>query len=250
MLNDREGKPMSYSNSIVASSRWLPASLLLVAVGLTPAHAQRADEGPSSPSDRQVAVVGRVEFDYANAPAATVEVDVSHGMLSDIAGIGQAALNGVAEALSESSTGQGDGPVRQSAEHLQAANQIIASLTGVVHEVRVRVYDDLADEDQGMREAMVSHYQQKLQGTEWESIVRVHDDDAKVNVSALRHDGAIRGLFVIISEDGSLVMANLVCELTPDKVQQVTTQATKIGMKVGLEQAIHDAMRGLRQAQR
>jgi hypothetical protein len=195
-------------------------------------------------------MLGRVEFDFSDAPAATVEVDVSHGMLSDFAGIGQAALNGVAAALSESAETQADDPLRQSAEHLQAVNQIVNSLAGVVHEVRVRVYEDLGEQNQAKREAMVSHYRQKLEGTDWESIVRVREDDANINVSALRSDGAIRGLFVMVTDNDDLVMTNVVCELTPDKVQHLTNQATKIGMKFGLEQAIQDAMRGMRHAQR
>ena len=188
---------------------------------------------------------GRVEFDFVGAPPATVEVDVSQGMLAALAGIGQGAIGGISEALVESSSGQGDTAVRQSAEHLQAVNQIVAALTGVVHEVRVRVYDDLPPAAQATRGSMIAHYQDKLRSSDWESVVRVRDDDSNVNVCVVRDANAIRGVFVMVAGDEDLVMANLVCELTPEKVHQVSNQATKIGLKVGLEKAIQDAMKGM-----
>lgn len=234
---------MSYFQTIVARGSVMSAAMLMsLALALPAARGQAVDEGPSSPSDR-AARVGRIEFDFADAPPATVEVDVSHGLLADFAGIGQAAIAGVTQALSESSASS-DEAIQQSAEHLKAVNQIVSALTGVVHEVRVRVYDDLG-ENPSTRDAMVAHYQQKLEGTDWESIVRVSEDDSNVNVCAARGDGAVRGIFVIVTEDDELVMANIVCELTPEKVQHVTHQATTIGMKMGLEQAIRDMMRGM-----
>ena len=59
---------------------------------------------------------------------------------------------------------------------------------------------------------------------------------------ALQDDGAIHGLFVIVSERDELVMVNVVCELTPEKVKQVTFHATQIGMTVGLEEVIERAI--------
>ena len=46
---------------------------------------------------------GNVEFDYADAPAANVELDLSQGMFHDLFGIGDAAVAGVADALAKSS---------------------------------------------------------------------------------------------------------------------------------------------------
>jgi hypothetical protein len=236
---------MSHDRTIMARSSVITAAMLMsLALALPAVRAQAVDEGPSSPSDREERI-GRIEFDYANAPPATVELDLSQGLLADFAGIGQAAIAGVSQALSESSAGS-DEAIRQSSEHLQSVNQIVSALTGVIHEVRVRVYDDLG-QDASTRDSMVAHYQQKLRGTDWESIVRVSEDNANVNVSAVRSDGAIRGVFVVVTEDDEVVMANIVCELTPEKVQQVTHQATSIGMKMGLEQAIREMMREMQQ---
>jgi hypothetical protein len=198
-----------------------------------------------SPSD-QADVMGRVEFDFEGAPPATIEVDLSHGMLSDVAGIGQAAVGGVVEALIQSG-GSEDSSIQQSAEHLEAVNQILSTLSGVVHEVRVRVYENAVELAQPERASMISHYQQKLNGTDWDNVVRVREGEGSVVVCTLRSGGAIRGLFVMVSEHDDLVIANVVCELTPDKVKQVTNQATRIGMKFGLKKVIQDAMRGVNQ---
>jgi hypothetical protein len=225
--------PRTKTSSFVAHGLALVAGIAVTAVAAQPVRAQ------SSPSD-QTKVIGRVEFDFEGAPAATVEVDLSHGMLADMAGIGQGAIGGVVEALIES--GGSEDSVQQSAEHLQAANQILSTLSGVVHEVRIRVYENVPESAQPARASMISHYQQKLHGTDWDNVVRVREGDGNVVVCALRANGAIRGLFVMVSEHDELVMANVVCELTPDKVKQVTNQATRIGMKFGLGKVIQDAM--------
>ena len=217
------------------------ALLMLADLAVAPVHAQAAAPTP-------LPMPGRVDFDFPAAPPANVEVDLSQGMLAALTGIGQAAIGGATEALRESSSGQGNPAVHQSAEHLQAINQIVSALTGVVHEVRVRVYEDLPPGAQATLGSMVTHYQQKLQNTAWDNVVRVREDDSTVNVCVLREANAIRGVFVMVAEGEDLVIANVVCELTPEKVQQVTHQATKIGLKVGLEQAIQEAMKGMQHA--
>jgi hypothetical protein len=228
--------------------RIVPGTLVLVAVLAvallaTSGEAQvPAQSTSASVSDHSKP--GRVAFDFPGAPPATVEVDLSQGMLSDITGIGQAAIGGVIEGIL-SSGGQSSDAVQQSAEHLQAINQIVGSLSGVVHEVRIRIYDDLPADADGARTAMVAHYQQKMAGTDWDSVVRVREGDSNVSVCALRSDGAIRGIFAVVSEDNELIMVNVVCELTPEKIKEATSQATRIGMKLGLEKAIQEAMREL-----
>ncbi len=72
---------------------------------------------------------------------------------------------------------------------------------------------------------------------------RVRDADESVVVCVLQHASAIRGLFIMVSDRDDLVLVNVVCQLTPENVKQLTNQATKIGMKAGLEGLIEDAMK-------
>ena len=195
----------------------------------------------AQPGDRREAdAIGRVDFDVPDAPAATVEVDLKEGILSAIGGIGKAAIQGVIEGLEHQ--GEGDSAVQQSAEHLQAVNGIVEIASNMIREVRVRVYGQLSEQTQNTRASMVEHYRNKLDGTKWDSVVRVHEGDSSVVVYTLQDDGTIRGLFVIVSEPDDLVMVNVVCELTPEKVKQITSHATQIGMKVGLEELIENAI--------
>ncbi len=220
--------------------RWGSAAVTLLALFFlaSPARAQSA-QGQAADT------VGRVEFDFPDAPAATVEVDLTEGMLSAFAGVGKAAIQGAIEGLSREE--QPDSAVQQSAEHLQAVNDVFEIASSVIREVRVRVYSDLSARTQDAHAAMVGHYQEKLDGTNWDNVVKVHDGGTNVVVCVLEEDGAIRGAFVIVSEQDDLVMVNVVCELTPDKVRQVTSQATQIGMKVGLEEVIEQAIRQIDQ---
>jgi hypothetical protein len=171
-----------------------------------------------------------------------VEVDLSEGMMLALSGIGQAALNGVAEAIVESDQENPAPEIAQSAEHLRAVNQMVSELTSAVHEVRVRVYDNLSDVAADTRAGMIRHYSEQLGNSSWDSIVRVNDHGSLVNVNVLRSEGAIRGIFVLVSEQDHLVMANIVCELTSERIKQVAHGATLIGMKFGLDKAIQQAM--------
>ncbi len=214
----------------------LTAGILVSSWSAAPAQAQLTS------ASRDDAVAWRIDFDFPESPPATVEVDLNHGMMSAISGIGQAAVGGVVEGLLESEPGRSTPEVAKSAEHLQAVNQILSELTGVVHEVRVRVYDNLGDAAPELRGRMVDHYVNQLKGSSWDNVVRVHDHGSKVNVNVLRENEAIRGLFVIVSEQNQFIMANVVCDLTPERIKQVSHGATTIGMKFGLDRAIKQAM--------
>ena len=186
----------------------------------------------------QVEKIGRVEFDFPNAPQANVEVDLKSGMLSALTDIANAAVEGVAEGLVESSEADA---VRESVDHLNALKEILGVASHVIQEVRVRVYENLPDN--GIHAPMVKHYQKKLEGTSWENVIRVKEEGENVIVCVQQHESAIRGVFVMVSDGDELILANVVCELTPERVKQLAHQATKIGMKFGMEQAIEEAMR-------
>ncbi len=216
-------------------SNCLAATVMISSWNAEPALAQQTN-------DAQNQLVGRVPFDFPDAPPATVEVDLSEGMMLALSGIGQAALNGVAEALVESDQEHPAPEIAQSAQHLKAVNQMVTELTRAVHEVRVRVHDNLSDVAPETCAGMIRHYSDQLRDSSWDSIVRVNDHGSTVNVNVLRSEGAIRGIFVLVSDQNQLVMANVVCELTSERIKQVAHGATLIGMKFGLDKAIQQAM--------
>ena len=89
---------------------------------------QAKDAGSSSAT-----AIGRIDFEGAQLPPANVEVDLSQGMFGDLFGIGDAAVAGIAEALSKSSTGDHAEATRLAAEKLTAVRQVI-ELAGKVQD--------------------------------------------------------------------------------------------------------------------
>ncbi len=92
---------------------------------------------------------------------------------------------------------------------------------------------------------MMEYYNQNLQ--DWDSVVRVYEHDSKVAVKVRRQADAIHGVFVIVADDHSVVVINAVCELTPERIKQVARGATMMGMNLGLEKAIQEAVHDLQQ---
>ncbi|MEO2048552.1 MAG: DUF4252 domain-containing protein [Pirellulales bacterium] len=226
---------MSRFKSAVASNQACIVAALMLLLAST-ANARPENTGPPE-------VIGRVEFDFPHATPATVEVDLGEGILTDFMGIAQAVVGGVVEGLLESAQGQEQGAVKLSGRHLASVRKVLESIRGVVREVRVRVYENLPEKAADLQRNMSAHYQQKAHDLDWDNLVRVNDGHANVSVSALRHDGAIRGLYVMVSENGQLVLVNIVCNLSPEMVQQVAKLATQIGLEVGLEQVLQEALR-------
>lgn len=214
------------------------AALAQPAISARPDVAAQPAAGASSEA-------GRIAFDFPQAPPATIEIDLSEGILNDLAGIGEAAMSGVAEALMEARPSGGSDAVQRSVEHLAAVRQVVQTLGTVVRELHVRVYDPMPEVAQDVRARMIAHYQEKLREADWDNVVRVRDGNANVTLAVLRRDGAIRGVFVIISEGRDFVIANALCDLTPEKVKVVTHQITKIGLAYGLGREIERALRGL-----
>ena len=55
--------------------------------------------------------------------------------------------------------------------------------------------------------------------------------------------GAIQGIFVTATDGDSVVIANVVCDISPENVKTLTSTATKIGMENGLAQVIEQKMK-------
>ena len=116
---------------------------------------------------------------------------------------------------------------------------------GVVHEVRVRVYENFPNEsvDAG---SLMSQFDEQLRVGNWENIVRVRDGKDSVRVSLLRKNGAVLGAFVVASDGRSLVLANVVGDVSPENVKKITSAAAKIGLENGLQQVLDLKMQKLR----
>jgi hypothetical protein len=215
------------------------ALTVVVYFGIVAAYAQAfAAERTSAP--------GRIDFSEANLPAATVEVDLSEGMFGDLAGLGEAAIAGVAETLQQASgSNRGSEGTRIAAEQLAAARQLVQLARGVVHEVRVRVYDKF-DEGSADTNSSMAQFDEQLKKGNWENIVKVRDGKDSVRVSLLRKEGAILGAFVVASDGHSLVLANLVGDISPENVKKLTSAAATIGLENGLQQALDHKMLKLR----
>jgi hypothetical protein len=186
-------------------------------------------------------VTGRIDFEEANLPTANLEVDLTQGMFSDLFGIGDAAIAGIAETLSQNSDGnKHPQSTRIAAEQLQAARQILELAGEVVREVRVRGYE-------AMPEGVVPYFDNKLEEGEWETLVRVRKGDENARVSLLRQEGSVRGVFVIASNGRGLMVVNAVCDISPENVKKLTSAATRIGLENGLAEAINAKVQKMQQ---
>jgi hypothetical protein len=205
---------------------------------VTAAYAQRSD----TTSD---VTTGRIDFAVADLPPATVEVDLSREMFSDLFGLGDAAVAGAAETLLKSAeANRGAEGTRMAAEQLAAARQILQLAREVVREVRVRVYEELPEGSVNADELM-SRFDEQLSAGDWENVVRVRDGDENVRVSLLRSDGAIRGGFVVVADGSDLVLANVVADVSPENIKKLSSAAARIGLENGLQQMLERQMRQL-----
>lgn len=191
-------------------------------------------------------VPGRIDFEAANLPPATVEVELGQSMISDLLGIGDAAVAGVTESLLQAAdaNSQAEG-TRMAAEKLEAARQVMQLASQLVHEVRVRVYEG-APSDSFAAEKLSTLFDAQLKEGNWEKVVRVRDGDDSVQVSLVRSEGALRGALVVVGDGNDVVLANVVCDISPENVKKLTTAATKIGLENGLQQVIEQKVRHLR----
>jgi hypothetical protein len=225
-------------------ARGMGTNLLLAAAVFslaTVAHSQANAADSAAPT-------GRIDFEAAKLPEANVEIDLSQEMFRNLFGIGDAAVAGVAETLLKSA-GSGDSAkgTKLAAEQLESARQILQLAGNVVREVRVRVYESLP-EDAGGAEKLFKPFDEQLRTGKWETIARVHDDENIVRVSAIMHEGSVQGIFVTATDGDSVVIANVLCDVSPENVKKLTSSATKIGLENGLAQVIEKKMSKLQVA--
>jgi hypothetical protein len=151
----------------------------------------------------------------------------------------------VAETLMKSSSsGDSAKGTRLAAEQLETARQILQLAGNVVREVRVRVYESLPEETAGPQK-LFSAFDEQLSAGKWETLARVRDKENMVRVSAIRGGGSVQGIFVVATDGDSVVVANVVCDVSPENVKKLTSAATKVGLENGLAQAIELKMKHL-----
>jgi Domain of unknown function (DUF4252) len=219
---------------LVRSAGGGAAIVALVCIGVAAARAQ----SEATAND----TTGRIDFAAAQLPQAKVEVDLGPEMFSDMFGLGDAAVAGIAESLLESAgTQQGSEASKLAAEQLAAVQQILQLAKEVVYEVRVRVYESVID-DSGNATAFAARFDEQLRVEKWDNVVRVQEDANTVRVSLVRKEGAIRGAFVVASDGENMVLANVVCDISPENVKKLSAAATEIGLQNGLQQVLEEKM--------
>src|SRR5262245_59288852 len=189
--------------------------------------AVQAKTSDSAESD----IIGRINFNDADLPPANVELDLGDGMFRDLFGIGDAAVAGVAETLLKFNKGEHVEASKMAAEQLAAVRQIIELAGKVVKEVRVRAYEKNTDD-------LASHFDKQIRAGEWERTVVVRKGDENARVYVIRRNDSIRGIFVVAGGNGGQALVNVVCDISPENVKNLTSAATKIGLDNGLLQKL------------
>jgi len=232
---------MSLSNS--KTIRQLSCGgICLIAVLILTAKANTSEAPAATPH-----ASGNLEFDYPDAPAAKFELDVGQGMFQDLFGIGEAAVAGVVEGLAQSSTANGgEDEAKATAEGLAAVQHVVQLVGKFVQGARVHGYEldgDKADDAKKLE----AYYTKKLRTQSWQTIFRVRDGDETYAVSTLRSAGAIKGLFIFCSDGSDVYLLNIVCDISPENVKELTSAAAKMGIKASTNQAmLEDGMHMLK----
>ncbi len=180
---------------------------------------------------------GHIDFSGADLPPATVEIDLSQEIFSDLFGLGDAAIAGVIQSLTQSSDAQGSDATQSAAGQLAAAREIIQLAKQVVREVHVRVYENLGDEQNSALD-LASRFKEQLSSGQWDSIVKFRDRNDSAHVSFQRVEGSVLGVFVVVADGNDVVLVNVVCDISPENVKNLTAAATKIGLANGLRDVI------------
>ena len=226
------------------SSRLAPRAGVCIAlvavaiVGLAPVYAEQIDLGHKS-------VQGRVDFRAADLPPATVEIDLNREIFGDLFGLGDAAVAGVLQSLTESNQSESSQVTELAAERLADARELIGLVKDVVTEVRVRVYEDLPDEEKDLARRTAASFDKQLQEGNWDKVLTVRERGESVRVALLRVEGAVSGVFISATDGDDLVLVNVVCDASPENVKKLTAAATKIGLENGLRDVLEKELRHL-----
>ncbi len=196
-----------------------------------------------SPADSSTA--GRVAFDIPDVPPATVEIDLGKGLIRHAVGLGDAAVAGFLEGLTSSPDSQSSENVQFLAQQLTSARELGDVVSEVVQEIHVRVWDNLPAESQ-LAERAVAHFDTTLVGAGWEPALRVQERNNLVRAYVHRQGESISGVLFIAGEGNDVVLANVIGDLSPEKVHKLTSTATEIAVTLGLDKEINRAVEQLK----
>jgi hypothetical protein len=206
---------------------------LAVLMLLTTAGANAQESATKAASE-----LGSVDFDYAEGSQANVEFDLGPGMANDLFGIGDALVAGVSDALAHAAGSKpGTDGMRFAADQVKGAREIVQTVQQVVHGLRVRAYKAEGD-SAGGSDKLIAHYSEKLQAEKWETILKAHERNQMVTVSAIRNDGAIRGIFVAATDGRDSVLVNVICDVSPESAKKLSNAAVTSGLQAGLSQVL------------
>ncbi|NOY40302.1 MAG: hypothetical protein GXP26_00495, partial [Planctomycetes bacterium] len=132
---------------------------LILLLGAATAGAQTAASNENRPT-------GQIDFAVADLPPATVEVDLSRSIFSDLFGLGDAAIEGVVESLLQSNAAQKSDSLELAAGQLAAARQILQLSKEVIREVHVRVYENFPEE-KGNAAQLAGLFDSQLKSGQW-----------------------------------------------------------------------------------
>lgn len=169
-----------------------------------------------------------------------VQIALPAGMFADLRGLVDATLTGAIEALrADAGDGEDRAAPQLAAEHLTSVRDLTQILEGAVEEVRVEIYSEDASVAAGPTAA---YYARKLSAVGWDQVVRARERDQSAHVFVLREDGALRGVFVVAGERGATVLVNVACDVSPDRLQELSRRVTTLWLNAGgraqLQQAI------------
>ena len=189
---------------------------------------------------------GRVNFDLPDIPPATVELDLGKGLIRQAVGLGDAAVAGFLEGLMTSADAKSSENVEFLAQQLTSARELGDVASDVVQEVHLKVWDKLPAESD-LAQQLISHFDGELAGNGWEPALRVQDANALVRAYVHRHEDSLTGVVFIAGEGNDVALANIIGDLSPENVHKVTSTATEIAVKLGLDKEIN---RGVEQLKR
>ena len=212
---------------------WVAILLVSVAAG----HAEAAESGDTT--------LGRIDFSVVDLPPATVEVDLNRALFTDLLGLGDAAIDGVIESLNKGkNSSDGSRALGLAAEKLGEAKELVKIVQEVIHAAQVRVYENLKEEVESIS-GLTARFQDQLKSAGWETVLSINDGDESVQVSILRVEGSIMGVFAVVVDGNDVVLANVVGDISPKNVKKLATLGTKIALDNGLHKELErEFMRG------
>ncbi|QDT67591.1 hypothetical protein MalM25_04910 [Planctomycetes bacterium MalM25] len=173
----------------------------------------------------------------ASLPKPKVSITLSGGLIHDVFGVTNAALTGVAEALQEH---QGGGEaVKMTAEQIRSVKQVLGLATDSITGVRLRVYEKL---EPAAYQSLVAAHNSQLTDEGWEQVVEVNDQREQVRIALRNDEGAVRGVRILAGGGNETVSIDADCDLSPERVQELTRTATKIAFDFGLEDALEEVV--------